>query len=957
MGVDLSKLSKAELEAIVSGGGKAAPKKSVKDMSYEELAAIVSAKTPMSGLEAFGRGVMHGGTFGREDDIADLIQEKNLSDLVTGDTPGKRLNKKQEQASQENPYYLNTIGEVVGGVASPLIATLGITAAAGAAPEIAAVTALAAAANKLKYVPKVVQAARSARAANAARAAAIKAGAPVTSAIEAVPFAGRAAEFGGRMAKAAGVGAGFSALTASGEAEKGQQLEEAVKAIPAGAVFGAGLRGAGELLIGGTRLGQRIIAPFTKDQTTRAKEQFQKLFPKGVEAETSPIPGMPTLPKGDEAKGVLQNIAPESYAARIAEQEAALKNAPRPSGEISAPTVSGVNAFEANIEATKIANESAKAASKKDLAASSEEVLVKKAQIKAQIDAAKDKAEEEAKAAFKLETGKAATGAAASNSINKTVASTGLKAELERVKNIEYADQAGAWKAAAPETVLFRDGKIGKRGTFSQNVLNGLSDTEISILNNPSIINDIIKIGKAVDSKGRPKPVTLEQIQQIGSDLAALGRGTTEANVARVAKKLRIQILNASKGRITTPEYKQWMSNIEGTKNFYKKWLPQEVPTVRAAFTTGTAAALPSKSIPQFTGSKESIDKLDQFANSKSADRGVVVENLRQWLGHDLSEKMGEGLGAKSTIPKWINSNSYIFEKFPELRADFGNLGSANKSVFKVISETSAKARAKEINAAQDAILPRNVAEPNLVNMPEKNRFLPSNPTDPKQIYEKMNEVLRDRDPNAMNTFMDAVGKSDDSVSGAKRIITDMITDPKARGADHPTAHDFIDKNREKLNNLFISKEEQELLDMFSAGSKAISAAKNVKGAVVEEGAAKPLVGALLMTLLKTRIGYYPARMAIGAINMFQGIPNEAKRKLIEDALLDPNGATAKLLKTEVTPANFPKIQKWLDASIPGSVQIPEDKPTPRYASGGPVYTHPAISSIRAKRAMRSFAR
>jgi hypothetical protein len=333
------------------------------------LSKHYGASTPkqesMSGLEAFGRGVMHGGTFGREDDIADLIQKRNLSDLVTGDTPGKRLNKKQEQASQENPYYLNTIGEVVGGIASPLIATTIGTAVAGAAPEIAAVTALAAAANKLKYVPKVVQAARSARAANAARAAAIKAGVPVTSAIEAVPFAGRAAEFGGRMAKAAGIGAGYSALTASGEAEKGQQLEEAVKAIPAGAVFGAGLHGAGELLIGGARLGQRIIAPFTKDQTTRAKEQFQKLFPKGVEAETSPIPGMPTLPKGDEAKGVLQNIAPESYAARIAEQEAALANAPRPSGEISAPTVRGVNAFEANIEATKRANESAKAASPK----------------------------------------------------------------------------------------------------------------------------------------------------------------------------------------------------------------------------------------------------------------------------------------------------------------------------------------------------------------------------------------------------------------------------------------------------------------------------------------------------------------------------------------------------------------------------------------------------------------
>jgi hypothetical protein len=30
---------------------------------------------------------------------------------------------------------------------------------------------------------------------------------------------------------------------------------------------------------------------------------------------------------------------------------------------------------------------------------------------------------------------------------------------------------------------------------------------------------------------------------------------------------------------------------------------------------------------------------------------------------------------------------------------------------------------------------------------------------------------------------------------------------------------------------------------------------------------------------------------------------------------------------------------------------------SPKYAAGGPVYTHPTISSIRAKRAMRSFAR
>jgi hypothetical protein len=95
MGVDLSKLSNAELEAILSEGRKTAPKKLIKDMSDEELRAIqASAGTSqpsMSGLEAFGRGVMHGGTFGREDDIADLIQKRNLSDLVTGDTPGKKV--------------------------------------------------------------------------------------------------------------------------------------------------------------------------------------------------------------------------------------------------------------------------------------------------------------------------------------------------------------------------------------------------------------------------------------------------------------------------------------------------------------------------------------------------------------------------------------------------------------------------------------------------------------------------------------------------------------------------------------------------------------------------------------------------------------------------------------------------------------------------------------------------
>jgi methylmalonyl-CoA mutase cobalamin-binding subunit len=40
MGVDLSKLSNAELEAILSEGRKTAPKKLIKDMSDEELEAI-----------------------------------------------------------------------------------------------------------------------------------------------------------------------------------------------------------------------------------------------------------------------------------------------------------------------------------------------------------------------------------------------------------------------------------------------------------------------------------------------------------------------------------------------------------------------------------------------------------------------------------------------------------------------------------------------------------------------------------------------------------------------------------------------------------------------------------------------------------------------------------------------------------------------------------------------------
>jgi hypothetical protein len=106
--------------------------------------------------------------------------------------------------------------------------------------------------------------------------------------------------------------------------------------------------------------------------------------------------------------------------------------------------------------------------------------------------------------------------------------------------------------------------------------------------------------------------------------------------------------------------------------------------------------------------------------------------------------------------------------------------------------------------------------------------------------------------------------------------------------------------------------------------------------------------------------GYFAAVTQSQILQNMINLPRNKKNAIIVEGLLDPSGF-GKNLSKPMPPSDLNGWRKVYSRVLPGIIagetRSNEPTPKPTYAKGGPVYTHPDISSIRAKRAVRSLAK
>jgi len=259
---------------------------------------------------------------------------------------------------------------------------------------------------------------------------------------------------------------------------------------------------------------------------------------------------------------------------------------------------------------------------------------------------------------------------------------------------------------------------------------------------------------------------------------------------------------------------------------------------------------------------------------------------------------------------------------------------------------------------------------------------------DADAVKKSFNRIMKS--PNSVEDakkLIGYIGDNEDAMNGARRTFVESML-------DSPNPHEFINQNRQVLNMFLDNPIQQKMLDKIARTSEVISnTAKTPSGK--NKVAAKLLDPENYLTALvgvKKAAAIYGAAglagLTSGAIAYKLGLPiaesgileatgiagavkspqivrymyNAQKEKVVNtitDAFLHPD--QGRMLLENMNDVNNKKYVPRIMSGIVDSNLFAKGAAiaavVSKYASGGPVYTHPAISSIRAKRAMRSFAR
>jgi hypothetical protein len=899
----------------------------IKGALSKHYGASKPKQEPVGFFEALGRGAASGATLGFDNEAIGLVDEEAAA----------KYKARSEQSRKERPV-VDFLGNVIGGVAAPIVATALL-------PEAAALAGAGLLAKGASLVPKAIQASRAARLA-------------------------------GRVAGSGLIGGGYGAAAGAGGAEEGKRLEGAKEGFLPGVAFG----GAGQFLAEGA--GAAYRGAKTAIEPLRAKLSAQRTIneqiPGGIVADTvgDAIPGYRPMVADDQGIALAKEIDPKAVEARIAENEAAIKAAQRPGGDenISTPFVSGTTAFDKSQADALAANEARQSAYKSSLETEAKRVADEKSSILQQAETEKTRLvsqEDTAKRAVEGAASKVPTylGSDPNNLrkatavYNKAEASKKVRGVADSLEESHDAKVLADWKVSAPEKAAFN-----ASGDWKRKINLSVPSTD-----SDPIKKFVFRINELTEK------TNLAEVQNITSDLKAFARDAQKRgdyNDSRIARNLDKNIFETIKNDpsvLSRKDFSKWQKNIDASTEYYKKWdnyvtgkyLADESLTADAAttldnFLTGRANETKSKQLLSVvTDQKGRVDK-------------AALKDIENYLSHDLIEKSGDDLVSKQGLGEWQAKYANVFKTFPGLREKFGSFEKAIKTAADAAEEAKKEIKVKELEGIAKSIKASEIPEPGkiLPSIQERYKYLPTDPTDPIAIKSSMEKVLREDDPKSMQTFLDVVGRTDESLNGTKRLLGEMIFESK-------NPYDFLSnpKNKAKLKEVFSSKDEQAYLTNIEKAFETISKQKTIGASKSKE---KSMLDSTLRTAsiaaTKPATGYFGAVTVAKILNNVSNIPKDRRNAIIIEGLLDPKGLGKDLSK----PMPLSDLNGWrkaysrmLPGIIAGETRINEpskEQPTqpiprinintsPKYAVGGPVYTHPAISSIRAKRAMRSFAR
>jgi hypothetical protein len=908
-------------------------------MAVAYKAAKESEKTPepVGGWETLGRSTAHGAAFGFDDELVGQFDKE----------AGEKWKARGEQAAKDHPV-IDFVGNMVGGIASPI-------AAGFLLPESAALAGAGLAAKGATYLPKGIQAFRADRAAKAAAGTLSK--------------SEKVAGFAGRAAKSGGIGAGYGGLMGAGDAEEGHRLEGAGEGAAIGAAFGTALHPLVEGAGTAVKFAKRKLEPFLKGASglkggDAAQRKVNETLPGGIKPDTSGdnIPGYKPMVESDEGIALAKELDLDAVKTRIAENKAAIKNAPKPGGQeqISTP-------FKTGADKLKTAQDDATAAIEKEAmrVEGEKSVLMQKAAAERERLAA----DVEAKTGVISDEANAVPTYAGSDPKNLRKATAVYnKAEASKsVRNVIDLEEAAhdkavldAWKALSPETTRLNATKAWK-AKITKSVASHESEP----------INKFLARIKGLNEK-----TNLAEVQTITSDLKAFARDAYKRgdhNDARIARKLDKTIFETIKNDrsvLSAGNFGKWKKNIDASTQYYKKWdnyvtgkyLADESLTADAAVT-----------LDNFLIGKPNETKSRELLNVITDQKGVVnkdaLQHIENYLGHDLIDDIGDKLINPEGLGKWQAKYANIFKTFPGLRDKFGNFETAIRTAADSVENAKLAKRAVEFESMAKSIEAAKLQSPGDIPV---YKYLPNDPTDPNAIKGSMEKILREDNPKSMQDFLDVVGRTQESLSGTKHLLAEMMV-----GAKSPS--EFIGTHRAKLDEVFTSKAEQEYLDAINKASSVLEKQKVTKAEEQAKSALDHTLKTATTAGLKGYIGYFWSITGARIVDNLANIPRDRMNKIIVDGLMDPNG----LGKTLSKPMPVSDTKGWREVYsriIPGiiagqrsaneeganAMPKPKERPpiprinintSPKYAAGGPVYTHPAISSIRAKRAMRSFSR
>jgi hypothetical protein len=354
-----------------------------------------------------------------------------------------------------------------------------------------------------------------------------------------------------------------------------------------------------------------------------------------------------------------------------------------------------------------------------------------------------------------------------------------------------------------------------------------------------------------------------------------------------------------------------------------------------------------------------------------------VTKAVDDYITEDMIKNLGvDGVADDKKVSEFISKYASVFENSPSLKAKYENIKNAQNAAYKAVQTTAQKVDAQQIA--------------------EVSPFFKEglDATSPAKVQTAFKEALDSTDATSISNILNEIPTANvDARQGLKRVALNHILDSKE------SLDELLDPNSlkgSKLSQIFDTPEEQQLLQKISESSRLLDRYNKVDKVEQEEikrllsqygflpallgkarafttygvaggglGVAAPAVlGALGIPTSLVTTGLVAGGVnALGgwgqaarkAMSVLGGAKRDKVVNILKEALVDPTKARELYTPQSSTAANFiiPMLSGSRGALVP---REDEKSNVQKYAAGGPVYTHPAISSIRVKRAVGRMA-